>query len=97
MIACDRLVTDCDLDLYMTFDNLKVGELQAQYLVDHLPKGKKTRIVRIYGAKTDHNALSSASWPVTMSSMRFVTIQRMDAAISCARMFRVTAKKHQTA
>ncbi|MGZ4984033.1 MAG: sugar ABC transporter substrate-binding protein, partial [Chthoniobacterales bacterium] len=57
VIAYDRLITDCDLDLYMTFDNLKVGELQAQYAVDHLAKGAKKRIVRIYGAKTDNNAL----------------------------------------
>lgn len=57
VIGYDRLITDCDLDLYMTFDNLKVGELQAQYLVEHLPKGARKRIVRIHGAKTDNNAL----------------------------------------
>ena len=57
VLAYDRLITDCDLDLYMTFDNVKVGELQAQFLVDRLPKGGKKKIVRIYGAKTDHNAL----------------------------------------
>ena len=57
VLAYDRLITDCDLDLYMTFDNLKVGQLQAQFLVDHLPKDKKNRIVRIYGAKTDNNSL----------------------------------------
>jgi D-xylose transport system substrate-binding protein len=57
VLAYDRLITDCDLDLYMTFDNVKVGELQAQFLVDRLPKEGKKKIVRIYGAKTDHNAL----------------------------------------
>lgn len=57
VLAYDRLITDCDLDLYMTFDNVKVGELQAQFLVDRLPKDGKKRIVRIYGAKTDHNAV----------------------------------------
>lgn len=57
VLAYDRLITDCDLDLYMTFDNVKVGELQAQYLVDHLTKSGTKKIVRIYGAKTDHNAL----------------------------------------
>lgn len=56
VIAYDRLITDCALDLYITFDNVKVGELQARYLVEHLPQGKG-RIVRIYGSKTDHNAL----------------------------------------
>lgn len=57
VLAYDRLITDCDLDLYMTFDNVRVGELQAQFLVDQLPKEGKKKIVRIYGAKTDHNAV----------------------------------------
>lgn len=58
VLAYDRLIRNCDLDLYMTFDNFRVGELQAQYLVDALAKtgpGKK-RIIRLYGAKTDNNA-----------------------------------------
>ncbi len=56
VIAYDRLITDCDLDLYISFDNMRIGEMQARYLVDTLPKNRKSRIVRIYGAKTDHNA-----------------------------------------
>jgi D-xylose transport system substrate-binding protein len=56
VIAYDRLISNCDLDLYVTFDNVRVGELQAQYLVDNLPGGKG-RIIRIYGSKTDHNAV----------------------------------------
>ncbi|HEX8525238.1 MAG TPA: substrate-binding domain-containing protein, partial [Tepidisphaeraceae bacterium] len=55
VIAYDRIIKNADLDLYLSFDNEKVGELQAKYLVDHLPGGKG-RIVRIYGAKTDNNA-----------------------------------------
>ncbi|RYG65022.1 sugar ABC transporter substrate-binding protein, partial [bacterium] len=55
VIAYDRLVLDSDLDLYVSFDNVKVGELQAQYLVDHLPGGKG-KIVQVYGSKTDNNA-----------------------------------------
>jgi len=55
VISYDRIVRDSDLDLYVSFDNVRVGELQARYLVDHLPGGKG-RIVRIYGAKTDNNA-----------------------------------------
>jgi D-xylose transport system substrate-binding protein len=59
VLAYDRLITGCDLDLYMTFDNVKVGELQARSLADQLAKNGpgKHRIVRIYGSKTDHNAL----------------------------------------
>lgn len=57
VLAYDRLITGCDLDLYMTFDNVKVGELQAKFLADAFAKmpGKK-RVVRIYGSKTDNNA-----------------------------------------
>ncbi len=56
VIAYDRLIMNSDLDLYISFDNLKVGEMQAQYVIDHLPPGKKAKVVRIYGAKTDNNA-----------------------------------------
>jgi D-xylose transport system substrate-binding protein len=58
VLAYDRLITGCDLDIYMTFDNVKVGELQAKYLADRLAQmgGGKKRIVRIYGSKTDNNA-----------------------------------------
>jgi D-xylose transport system substrate-binding protein len=56
VIAYDRIIRDCDLDLYVSFDNLRVGELQARYLVDHLPTPGRGRIIRIYGAKTDNNA-----------------------------------------
>ncbi len=57
VLAYDRLITNCDLDLYMTFDNVKVGELQAKFVADAFAKtpGKK-RLVRIYGSKTDNNA-----------------------------------------
>jgi D-xylose transport system substrate-binding protein len=54
VLAYDRLINDCDLDLYVSFDNVKVGEMQADYLVKHQPKGN---YVLIGGAPTDHNAL----------------------------------------
>lgn len=56
VIAYDRIIRDSDLDLYVSFDNERVGELQARYLLDHLPTPGRGRIVRIYGAKTDNNA-----------------------------------------
>jgi D-xylose transport system substrate-binding protein len=59
VLSYDRLIRNCDLDLYMTFDNFHVGELQARYLVDAFAKagsGEK-RIIRLYGAKTDNNAV----------------------------------------
>src|SRR5215813_6126681 len=54
VIAYDRMIRDADVDLYVSFDNVRVGELQARYLVEHLPRGN---IVRVYGAKSDNNAV----------------------------------------
>jgi D-xylose transport system substrate-binding protein len=54
VIAYDRLINDSDLDLYVSFDNVRVGELQAEYLVKRRPKG---HYVLIGGAPTDNNAL----------------------------------------
>lgn len=55
VIAYDRLITGADVDVYLSFDNVRVGRLQAEYLVNKL--GGRGRIVRIYGSKTDNNAL----------------------------------------
>ncbi len=52
VIAYDRLVNDCGLDLYISFDNVKVGEMQARYLVQRKPKGK---YLLIGGPKEDNN------------------------------------------
>lgn len=60
--AYDRLIKNCDLDYYFTFDNVKVGELQGRFLMEKLfpggpqKDGPKKRIARIYGAPTDNNA-----------------------------------------
>jgi len=58
VLSYDRLITNTkNLDLYISFDNVKVGEAQAGFLVDTLFKTKpKIRIVRIYGSPTDNNA-----------------------------------------
>lgn len=53
VIAYDRLITDCDLDLYVSIDGERVGELQAEYLVKHQPRGN---YVLIEGAPTDNNS-----------------------------------------
>jgi D-xylose transport system substrate-binding protein len=54
VIAYDRLILDSDLDLYVTFSPVKVGELQADYALKRRPKGN---YVLIGGAPTDNNAL----------------------------------------
>ncbi|HEX8322447.1 MAG TPA: substrate-binding domain-containing protein [Tepidisphaeraceae bacterium] len=59
VIAYDRLIMNSDVDLYMSFDNLRVGQQQGQFIVDSAAKSGKRpfKIVRIYGSKTDNNAL----------------------------------------
>ncbi len=54
VISYDRLITGADITYYLSFDNIKVGEKQAQFLVDAI--GGKGKIVRMYGAPTDNNA-----------------------------------------
>ena len=58
VVAYDRLIAKSDVDYYISFDNEKVGELQAQSLVDKLKKDGKTsgKIVMINGSPTDNNA-----------------------------------------
>jgi D-xylose transport system substrate-binding protein len=54
VIAYDRMINDCDLDLYVSFNSVKVGELQAQYLIDRVPKGN---YFLLEGSPTDFNAV----------------------------------------
>jgi D-xylose transport system substrate-binding protein len=58
VISYDRLITDApQLDYYISFDNVKVGELQGQALVDKLKAdGKSGSIFMINGSPTDNNA-----------------------------------------
>jgi D-xylose transport system substrate-binding protein len=54
VISYDRLVTDAaGLDYYISFDNVKVGELQGQAIVDKVKTGT---IFMINGSPTDNNA-----------------------------------------
>lgn len=53
VLAYDRLITNAAIDLYLSFDNIKVGEMQAQALVALKPKGN---YFLIGGAPSDNNA-----------------------------------------
>jgi D-xylose transport system substrate-binding protein len=53
VIAYDRLINDAEVDLYVSFDNERVGQMQAEYLVARRPRGN---YVVIGGAPTDNNA-----------------------------------------
>jgi D-xylose transport system substrate-binding protein len=52
VITYDRLIRNADLDLYVSFDNIKVGEYMAEYLVNKVPSGN---YVIINGAPNDNN------------------------------------------
>jgi D-xylose transport system substrate-binding protein len=54
VIAYDRLIRNADLDLYVAFDAVRIGEQQSQYAVAHVPKGA---YVLIGGSPADNNAL----------------------------------------
>jgi D-xylose transport system substrate-binding protein len=59
VIAYDRLILNSDgVNYYISFDNVKVGQLQAQSLVDDLNSMSVTnpQIVMINGSPTDNNA-----------------------------------------
>ena len=53
VISYDRLILKADVDLYMSYDNRRVGEQQAQYLRNRAPKGN---YILLGGAPTDYNA-----------------------------------------
>ncbi|MBN2142043.1 substrate-binding domain-containing protein [Candidatus Woesearchaeota archaeon] len=53
VLAYDRIIKNSDLDLYVSFQNEKVGELQAKGILELVNKGK---FVYIGGAPTDNNA-----------------------------------------
>src|SRR4051812_34876042 len=53
VISYDRLIRSSEPALYISFDNEKVGEMQAKYLLERAPKGN---YVLIGGAPTDNNA-----------------------------------------
>ena len=53
VISYDRLIRSSEPDLYISFDNEKVGEMQAKYLFERAPKGN---YILIGGSQTDNNA-----------------------------------------
>jgi D-xylose transport system substrate-binding protein len=56
VISYDRLIMNADIGYYLSFDNVKVGETQANYLISKLPANRTAHIIRLYGARTDNNA-----------------------------------------
>lgn len=54
VISYDRLIRDADEDLYVSHQVEKIGEMQADYALKHVPKGN---YVLIGGSPTDYNAI----------------------------------------
>jgi D-xylose transport system substrate-binding protein len=53
VVSYDRLILNSDIDAYISFDNVKVGELQADAVTKLKPKGN---YYLLGGAPTDNNA-----------------------------------------
>jgi D-xylose transport system substrate-binding protein len=53
IVAYDRLLITSGVDLYISFDNERVGTLMAQTIKDNIPEGGN--IITIFGPTTDHN------------------------------------------
>jgi D-xylose ABC transporter substrate-binding protein len=54
VIAYDRLIKNCDLDFFISFDNVKVGKLMADYIINLKPEGN---YILLGGDKSDQNAV----------------------------------------
>lgn len=53
VIAYDRLILNCNLDFYVTFDNERVGYMEARGVVDKVAEGN---YILLGGAASDNNA-----------------------------------------
>ena len=54
VIAYERIISNCDLDFYITYNSVKVGELMADYALKKCPHGNW---VLLAGDKSDNNAI----------------------------------------
>jgi D-xylose transport system substrate-binding protein len=54
VLAYDRLINTNDLDIYISYNNERIGELQAQYALDKIPQGK---FLLLNGPIIDNNAI----------------------------------------
>ncbi len=54
VISYDRLILSKELSFYISYNNVEVGHLQAQYALNKVPKGK---YLLLNGPPTDNNAI----------------------------------------
>jgi D-xylose transport system substrate-binding protein len=78
VVAYDRLVRNANVDLYISFDNEKVGRLMAEALVNQVPKGGN--IITIFGPTTDHNVtLAEQGFRDVMEGANFNIVYSVNA------------------
>jgi len=53
VVSYDRMIRNADVDLYLSHQVVKMGEMQARYLLERAPKGN---YIIVQGAATDNNA-----------------------------------------
>jgi D-xylose transport system substrate-binding protein len=53
VVSYDRLVRDTNVDVYVSFDNVKVGQVAAEALVEAVPEGE---YIILNGAENDNNS-----------------------------------------
>lgn len=58
VMCYDRLIKDSNVDLYISFDNEKVGDLMGRAIYEKLGKNKK--VIKICGPESDNNVLQVA-------------------------------------
>ena len=54
VISYDRMISSKDIDFYVSYDGIKVGQLQAQYAKDRVPAGN---YLLLNGPRTDRNSI----------------------------------------
>jgi D-xylose ABC transporter substrate-binding protein len=54
VIAYDRLIMNCDLDYYISFNSIQVGQFMAEYVTKMKPEGT---YVFLNGPESDHNSV----------------------------------------
>lgn len=53
VIAYDRLILDADIDAYITYSSLRVGQIQGRYLIEKAPRGN---YIILLGDPADNNS-----------------------------------------
>lgn len=56
VVAYDRIIRNCPLDYYVSFNSEKVGEYQARGVLDHLDLSRTNRLAYIGGSPVDNNS-----------------------------------------